>query len=82
MKLLYAVAFALFPLAAPAETMDLSMLSALCHDDYFEDADGQCISTIEAILEKYSVVVTRATDDGLAAVFLASPEDMLVAGSI
>jgi hypothetical protein len=55
-KLLYAVAFAFFPLAAPAQTLDSSLLTALCHDDYFEDTAGQCramsageIQTIEAI---------------------------------
>ena len=82
MKLIYAVAFALFPLAAPAQTMDLSLLAALCHDDYFEDASGQCGSTIEAILEKYSVVVTRDTDNGLAVVFLGHPEEDRTVGSI
>lgn len=44
MKLLYAFAFALFPLAAPAQALDPSLLTALCHDDYFEDTAGQCSS--------------------------------------
>ena len=35
MKLLYAVAFALFPWAATAQTLDSSLLAALCQDDYF-----------------------------------------------
>jgi hypothetical protein len=81
-KLMYAVAFALFPLAAPAQTMDSSLLSALCYDDYFEDASGQCGSTIQAFLEKHGVVVTRDTDDGLALVFLANPEEERALGSI
>jgi hypothetical protein len=43
-KLLYAFAFALFPLAALAQALDPSLLTALCHDDYFEDTAGQCSS--------------------------------------
>jgi hypothetical protein len=43
-KLLYAMAFALFPLAAPAQSPDTSLLTALCNDDYFEDTAGQCKS--------------------------------------
>ena len=83
MKILYAVAFALFPWAATAQTLDPSLLAALCQDDYFEDTAGHCsiissgeVLTIEAILERYStVVVTLGTDEGLAGVFLATPED-------
>ena len=83
MKLLYAVAFALFPWAATAQTLDSSLLAALCQDDYFEDTAGQCsiissgeVLTIEAILERYStVVVTLGTDEGLAGVFHVTPED-------
>jgi hypothetical protein len=40
-KLLYAMAFALFPLTAPAQNPDTLLLTALCHDDYFEDTAGQ-----------------------------------------
>ncbi len=83
MKLLYAVAFALFPWAATAQTLNSSLLAALCQDDYFEDTAGQCsiissgeVLTIEAILERYStVVVTLGTDEGLAGVFHVTPED-------
>jgi hypothetical protein len=85
-KLLYAFAFALFPLAAPAQTLDPSLLTALCHDDYFEDTAGQCstisageVLTIEAILERYSAVITRDTNDDIT--LLADPEDSPV-GSI
>lgn len=88
MKTLYAFAFALFPLAAPAQTLDPSLLTALCHDDYFEDTAGQCstisageVLTIEAILERYSTVVTRDTNDEITGALLADPEDMPV-GSI
>ena len=42
MKLIYAAVFALFPLAAPAQTLDSSLLSALCNDGYYEDTAGQC----------------------------------------
>jgi hypothetical protein len=65
-KLLYAIASALFyvaaPVAAPAQSLDLSLMSALCSDDYYEDTAGQCgaisageVFTIEAILAKYGV---------------------------
>ena len=79
-KLIYAIAFALFPLAASAQ--DASLPSALCHDDYYEDTAGECDDTltVEAILEKYTVVIP-GTDAGLATIFLVDPEDIAV-GSI
>ena len=88
MKLLYAIASALFcvavPVAAPAQSPDLSLMSALCSDDYYEDTAGRCTSiyagevlTVEAILEKYEVIVT---DDEFV-VFLDDTEDTTV-GSI
>ena len=78
MKLLCAVAFALFPLAASAQDASPS-----CYDDYYEDTAVQCLDilTVEAILEKYSAAVVTETDAGLAAIFLADPENMPV-GSI
>src|SRR5712671_1794286 len=87
-KLLYAIAFALFPLAAPAQTLDSSLLTALCQNDYFEDAAGQCSSasadegiTVEAILENYGAIPTRDTDDEIAIFGLTDPEEVPV-GSI
>ena len=86
MKLLYAIASALFcvaaPVAAPAQSLDLSLMSALCSDDYYEDAAGQCgvIVTIEAILEKYGVDITD-TDEDVIVLYLDDLEDMPV-GSI
>jgi hypothetical protein len=84
-KLLYAFAFAFFPLSASAQTLDPSLLTALCHDDYFEDTAHQCdaisaveILTIEAILEKYGAVITRDADEEIAGALLADPEDMPV----
>jgi hypothetical protein len=85
-KLLYAIASALFcvaaPVAAPAQSLDLSLMSALCSDDYYEDAAGQCgvIVTIEAILEKYGVDITD-TDEDVIVLYLDDLEDMPV-GSI
>jgi hypothetical protein len=87
-KLFAAIAFAFFPLAAPmaapAQSPDIALLTALCQDDYYEDTVGQCASiyagevlTVEADLEKYEVIVT---DDELL-VLLDDAEDMLV-GSI
>ena len=91
MKLLYAIASALFcvaaPVAAPAQSLDLSLMSALCSDDYYEDTAGQCgavsageILTIETILKMYGVIITRDTDDKVI-VILDDVED-LPAGSI
>jgi hypothetical protein len=87
-KLLYAIAFVLFPLAAPAQTLDSSLLTALCHDDYFEDAAGRCSSisaneglTVEAILEKYGAIIARGTEEESAIFYLTDPEDVPV-GSI
>ena len=45
MKLLYAIAFALFalaPVTPPHSRLDLLLLSAPCSDDYYEDTAGQC----------------------------------------
>jgi hypothetical protein len=87
-KLLYTLALAVFPLAAPmaapAPSPDLALLSALCQDDYYEDTAGQCAvisaaasATLEEVLEKYAAIIT---DDELAAL-LDDPEEMPV-GSI
>ncbi len=85
MKLIYASVFAFFPLAASAQTLDSSLLSALCNDDYYEDTAGQCgaeeVQSIAAILEKYSVIVTRDADDDLADFLVPNPDDVPV-GSI
>ena len=92
MKLLYAIAFAVFsvaaPVASPAQSLDLSLLSALCSDDYYEDTAGQCgavsageILTVETILKMYGVIITRDTDDEGIVFFLDDLEDMPV-GSI
>ena len=88
MKLLCALAFAVVPLAAPmaapAPSPDLALLSALCQDDYYEDTAGQCTAlsaaasaTLEEVLEQYAALIT---DDEMAAL-LDDPEDMTV-GSI
>jgi hypothetical protein len=87
-KLLCTLALAVFPvaapMAAPAPSPDLALLSALCQDDYYEDTAGQCAAisaaasaTLEDVLERYAAVIT---DDELAAL-LDDPEDMSV-GSI
>lgn len=81
MKLLYAIAFALFPLTVPAQTSDQSLLTALCHDDYFEDAEGHCKSlapredlTIEAILAAYGEIISSDADDE-SVFYLTDPGD-------
>ena len=68
MKLLYAIAFALFalaPVTASAQSADLLLLSAPCSDDYYEDMAGRCgaIFTIEAVLAKYGVIITDTDDE-------------------
>jgi hypothetical protein len=87
-KLFAAIAFALFPMtapvAAPAQSPDVTLLTALCQDDYYEDTAGRCaaiyageVLTAEAVLEKYEVIVT----DEEFVVFLDDTEDTPV-GSI
>jgi hypothetical protein len=91
-KLLYAIAFAVFsvaaPVASPAQSLDLSLLSTLCSDDYYEDTAGQCgavsadeLLTVEAIFKMYGVIITRDTDDEGIVFVLDDLEDMPV-GSI
>jgi hypothetical protein len=88
MKLFAAIAFALFPMtapvAAPAHSPDVTLLTALCQDDYYEDTTDRCASisagellTVEAILELNGVVIVK--DDELVA--FDDPEDTPV-GSI
>ena len=92
MRLIYAIAFAVFfvavPMSSPAQALDLPLLSAQCTDDYYEDADGQCdapsadeVLTIEAILTKYGIIITGRTDDEIIAFYLDDLDDMPV-GSI
>jgi hypothetical protein len=88
-KFLCALASALFcvsaPVAAPAQSPDLSLISALCSDDYHEDTAGQC-SVISAdgeifILTQYGVVIAGETDEDVIVLYLDDLEDTPV-GSI
>jgi hypothetical protein len=88
MKLIYAAVFALFPLAAPAQTLDPSMPTGVCNDDHCDDSGNQGLTisagdvlSIEAILEKYGAAVGRDMDDELAGVFRSDPKSLSV-GSI
>jgi hypothetical protein len=96
-KFLYATAFALFSLAASvtasAQSLDPSLLSALCPDDYYEDTAGLCsapappvappdVLTVEAIIEKYGVIVACDLNDVSLIVLLADPDASLSVGSI
>jgi hypothetical protein len=61
------------------------LLTALCHDDYFEDTAGQCstisageVVTIEAILERYGAVVARDANEEIAGAFLGDADEMPV----
>jgi hypothetical protein len=96
-KFLYATAFALFSVAAsvasPAQSLDPSLLSALCFDDYYEDTAGLCSSparpgalpevlTVEAIIEKYGVIVACDPNDDSVIALLAGPDESLSVGSI
>jgi hypothetical protein len=85
-KLLYAIASTLFcvaaPVAAPAQSLDQSLMSALCSEDYYEDTAGQCgavsageVFTIEAILAKYGVVIIGDTDEEVIGLYLDDLED-------
>jgi hypothetical protein len=97
-KFLYATAFALFslaaaPVASPAQSLDPSLLSALCSDDYYEDTAGLCsapappkalvdVLTVEAIIEKYGVIVACDLNDVSVIALLADPDASLSVGSI
>jgi hypothetical protein len=96
-KFLYATAFALFsltaPVASPAQSLDPSLLSALCSDDYYEDTARLCSSpappealpdvlTVEAIIEKYGVIVACDLNDVSVIALLADPDAGLSVGSI
>jgi hypothetical protein len=88
MKLIYAAVFALLPFVAPAQALDPSMLAAVCNDDHCDGRFDQEVSvstsevlSIEAILQKYGVVVIRDTGDDLEGFLLSDPEDVAV-GSI
>ena len=92
MKLVRVIAFAVFfvaaPVASPAQSLDLPLLSAQCTDDYYEDADCQCdassageVLTIEAILTRYGIIITGRTDDEITAFYPDDLDDMPV-GSI
>jgi hypothetical protein len=83
-KLLYAMAFTLFPLAAPAQSLDTLLLTALCHDDYFEDTAGQCKAltakedlTLEAILAQYGEIISSDANDE-SVFYLTDPEEVPV----
>jgi hypothetical protein len=91
-KLVRVIAFAVFfvaaPVASPAQSLDLPLLSAQCTDDYYEDADGQYDAlsagealTIEAILARYGIIITGRNDDEIIAFYLDDLDDMPV-GSI
>ncbi len=84
MKLIYAMAFALFPLTAPAQSPDTLLFTALCHDDYFEDTADQCKSftakedlTIEAILAQHGEIISSDADDE-SVFYLTDPEEVPV----
>jgi hypothetical protein len=88
-KFLCAIASALFgvaaPVAATAQSPDLSLMSALCTDDYYEDTGGQC-GVISAdgeifILTQYGVVIAGDTDEDVIVLYLDGLEDTPV-GSI
>jgi hypothetical protein len=87
-KLLYAFAFALFPLAATAQPLSPSPLSGWCNDDHCDDADrGGTISadnilTIWATFERNSAVVSTDMDDTLVSGLLSTPDDDMTVGAV
>jgi hypothetical protein len=92
-KLLCAMALAVFsvaaPVASPAQSLDLSLISALCSDDYYEDTAGQCgaisageVLTIEAILARYGVVITGDADEDAIVLYLDDDLEDAPVGSI
>src|SRR5262245_64618947 len=76
------------PMAAPAQSLDLSLMSALCSDDYYEDTAGRCgaisageVFTIETILAKYGVVIAGDADEEVILSYLEGLDEMPV-GSV
>src|SRR5262245_57587884 len=67
------------PVAAPAQSPDLSLMLALCTDDYYEDTAGQCgvISAVGEIfiLTQYGVVIAGDTDEDVIVLYLDDLED-------
>src|SRR5262245_56987198 len=68
-------------------------MSALCSDDYYEDTAGLCSSpaspevlpdvlTVEAIIEKYGVIVACDLNDVSVIALLVDPDASLSVGSI
>jgi hypothetical protein len=78
-KLIYAMAFALFPLTAAGQSPDLLLLTALCHDDYFEDTAGRCnsLAAVEATLAHYGEIISSDADDE-SVFYLTDPEETQV----
>src|SRR5262245_14259748 len=73
------------PVASPAQSLDLSLMSALCSDDYYEDTAGQCdaMSAGEIfILTKYGVVITGDTDEDVIVLYLDDDLEDTPVGSI
>jgi hypothetical protein len=77
------------PVASPAQSLDLSLMSALCSDHYYEDTAGQCgaisageVLTIEAILAKYGVIITGDTDEDAIVLYLDDDLEDTPVGSI
>jgi hypothetical protein len=91
-KLLCAMALAVFsvaaPVASPAQSLDLSLMSALCSDNYYEDTANQCdaisaeVLTIEAILARYGVVITGDADEDVIVLYLDDDLEDTPVGSI
>jgi hypothetical protein len=80
-KLLYVMAFALFPLTTTAQTPDHALLTAFCDDNYVEDPIGHCKSldsrkdfSIEAILAAYGEIISSDADDE-SVFYLIDPGD-------
>ena len=98
MKFLYVTACALFslavaPVASSAQSLDPSLLLALCSDDSYEGTTGLCSSpappevlpdvlTVEAIIEKYGVIVACDLNDVSVIALLVDPDAGLSVGSI
>jgi hypothetical protein len=89
----FAVFFVAAPVASSAQSLDLSSMSALCSDDYYEDMAGQCgpaappealpeVLTVEAIIEKFGVIVACDPSDDSVIALLADPENHPSVGSI
>ncbi len=75
MKFLYALAFALFSFAAPAQTLDAAMIAAYYLDDCFGETIEQSTMPAQMVATEPAVEKLGEVDLGADGVATATPDD-------